>query len=105
MTRGVTRGISPGVIHNPLLSAPTRNAAATSTYLIGLTGAASALIYHREGQIDVGIAIPVAIGVFVGAQVGPYVGKLFSSVGLRRLFAVVMLINAGLLIWKVSHGI
>lgn len=94
-------GVGGGIVFVPvlvlLLSLPQRTASATSTYLIGLTAAASALIYFKQGQMDAGLAIPTALGILVGAQVGARLSGLVRGDYLRRAFAVLMFVNAFLL--------
>jgi len=95
-------GVGGGVFFVPILAIliglPQRSAAATSTFLIGLTAATSALIYYRQGQMDVHVTIPAAIGVLVGAQIGARVSKHIPNLWLRRTFATVIFGNAALLI-------
>lgn len=107
-------GVGGGIIFVPvltlLLARPVRIAAATSTYLIGLTGAASALVYVRgmtragPDPMLVSVAVPSVVGIFVGAQIGARVSKVLPGERLRLAFAALMLINAGLLVWKVLDG-
>ena len=52
------------------MGVPLRVATATSNLMIGITAAASAVIYLIRGGIDPYVAGPTAIGVFVGASVG-----------------------------------
>lgn len=97
-------GVGGGLVFVPvlvlLLSAEQRSASATSTYLIGLTAAASGLIYYQHGQVDVGIAIPAALGILIGAQIGAHVSGLVSGFWLRKIFGIVMWVNAYLLAEK-----
>ncbi|MBA3725727.1 MAG: sulfite exporter TauE/SafE family protein [Armatimonadetes bacterium] len=95
-------GVGGGIVFVPvlalLLSLPQRAASATSTYLIGLTAAASALIYFTQGQMDAVLAIPTALGILIGAQAGARLSGFVSRDSLRRAFAVVMFVNAFLLL-------
>ena len=52
------------------MGVPLRVATATSNLMIGITAAASAVIYLIRGGIDPYVAGPTAIGVFLGATVG-----------------------------------
>ena len=52
------------------MGVPLRVATATSNLMIGITAAASAVIYLIRGGIDPYVAGPTAIGVFVGATLG-----------------------------------
>ncbi len=65
-----------------------------------MTAAASALIYQAHGQMEPRITVAAALGILVGAQVGARMSKALSGIWLRRLFAIVMFVNAFMLIQK-----
>ena len=71
-------GIGGGIIKVPLMNlamgVPLRVATATSNLMIGITAAASAVIYLIRGEIDPYVAGPTAIGVFLGATLGSRLG-------------------------------
>lgn len=94
-------GVGGGVFFVPILAIliglPQRTAAATSTFLIGLTAATSAIIYFRQGQMNLDVTIPAAIGILVGAQLGARLSGKVSDLWLRRMFATVKVVTAGLL--------
>ena len=87
-------GIGGGLIKVPLMNlamgVPLRVATATSNMMIGITAAASALIYAIHGGLDVYVAGPTAIGVFIGATAGSRLGHRVELRYLRLLFVVVM---------------
>jgi uncharacterized membrane protein YfcA len=91
-------GIGGGIIKVPLMhlsmGVPLRVAAATSNMMIGITAAASALIYVIHGGIDVYVAGPTAIGVFIGATAGSRLEGRVDAGHLRVLFVVVLLYTA-----------
>jgi uncharacterized membrane protein YfcA len=91
-------GIGGGIIKVPLMNlamgVPLRVATATSNLMIGITAAASAVIYLLRGEIDPYVAGPTAIGVFVGASVGSRVAPRIELRYLRLLFVVVLLYTA-----------
>jgi uncharacterized membrane protein YfcA len=91
-------GIGGGIIKVPLMhlsmGVPLRIAAATSNMMIGITAAASALIYVIHGGIDIYVAGPTAIGVFLGATAGSRFGDRVDAGHLRLLFVVVLLYTA-----------
>jgi hypothetical protein len=95
-------GVGGGVFFVPILALliglPQRTAAATSTFLIGLTAATSAIIYFRQGQMDLDVSIPAALGILIGAQLGARISGNVSDLFLRRMFAVVKFVTAGLLL-------
>lgn len=101
-------GVGGGLVFVPtltmLLHRGARESSATSTYLIGLTGAASALIYAKAGHMDYALTAPVALGILIGAQVGARVSKHIPAQKLSYAFAGVMVVNAVLLVNKAVQG-
>jgi uncharacterized protein len=87
-------GVGGGIIKVPLMhlamGVPLRVATATSNLMIGVTAAASAVIYLLRGEIDPYVAGPVAIGVFLGATGGSRVAHRIELRWLRLLFVVVL---------------
>lgn len=91
-------GIGGGTIKVPLMhltmGVPLRVAIATSNLMIGITAAASAVIYLLRGEIDPYVAGPTAIGVFLGATIGSRVAHRIGLRYLRMLFVVVIAYTA-----------
>lgn len=91
-------GIGGGIIKVPLMNlsmgVPLRVATATSNLMIGITAAASAVIYLIRGEIDPYIAGPTGLGVFVGATIGSRVAHRIDVRYLRLLFVAVLLYTA-----------
>jgi uncharacterized membrane protein YfcA len=91
-------GVGGGIVKVPLMhlamGVPMRVATATSNLMIGVTAAASAVIYLLRGEIDPYVAGPVAIGVFVGASAGSRVAHRVQLRFLRALFVIVLLYTA-----------
>ena len=52
------------------MGVPLRVATATSNLMVGITAAASAVIYVIHGGVDPYVAGPTVIGVFLGANIG-----------------------------------
>jgi hypothetical protein len=97
-------GIGGGIIKVPLMNlsmgVPLRVATATSNLMIGITAAASAIIYLIHGGIDPYVAGPTAIGVFLGALVGSRLGHRVDLRYLRVLFVVVLAYTAVLMLLR-----
>jgi hypothetical protein len=91
-------GVGGGIVKVPLMhigmGVPLRVATATSNLMIGVTAAASAVIYLLRGEIDPYVAGPVAIGVFLGASAGSRVAHRIQLRVLQGLFVVVLLYTA-----------
>lgn len=69
-------GISGGFIKVPLMYAvmdvPLGIATATSSFMVGITAAASVFVYYGRGDIHPLVVIPTALGIFSGAMIGVY---------------------------------
>ncbi len=91
-------GIGGGIVKVPLMhvtmGVPLRVATATSNLMIGITAAASAVIYLLRDEIDPYVAGPTAIGVFLGATIGSRVAHRIGLRYLRLLFVVVIVYTA-----------
>ncbi len=97
-------GIGGGIVKVPLMhvgmGVPLRIATATSNLMIGITAAASAIIYLLRGGIDPYVAAPTAIGVFIGASLGSRLSHRVDLRILRWLFVVVLLYTAWQMLMK-----
>ena len=97
-------GIGGGIIKVPLMNltmgVPLRVSTATSNLMIGITAAASAVIYLLRGEIDPYVAGPTAIGVFLGASIGSRLGPRIDLRYLRALFVIVLLYTASQMLLK-----
>ena len=69
---------------------PFKVSTTTSSFMIGVTAAASAGVYLRRGYIDPGLAMPVVIGVLIGSMIGTHVLARSNSQLLRRVFTWVI---------------
>ncbi|MGA3351741.1 MAG: sulfite exporter TauE/SafE family protein [Acidimicrobiales bacterium] len=97
-------GIGSGVLKVPAMDLamhiPMKVSTATSNLLIGLTAAASAVVYFSRGDIDPLIAGPVAIGVLLGATQGSRLLAGIRADRLRVLFVIALLAVAVQMLWK-----
>lgn len=91
-------GIGGGIVKVPLMhlsmGVPLRVATATSNLMIGITAAASAVIYVIHGGVDPYVAGPTAIGVFIGATAGSRLSHRVDVGMLRMLFVIVLAYTA-----------
>lgn len=87
-------GIGGGGIKVPAMNAasnvPMKAALATSNFMIGVTAAASALVYVRNQYCDFFLTAPVVLGTLAGAYVGARFTNRVRGVFLKRLFIAVM---------------
>jgi len=88
-------GVGGGLIKIPvmylLMGVPLKVAAATSSFMIGVTATAGAVVYYLNGDINPPVAVPVALGVFAGAMAGTWANARISTGLLRKLFVAVFI--------------
>jgi uncharacterized membrane protein YfcA len=104
-------GVGGGFLKVPAMrlgmGVPTRVAVATSNVMIGVTAAASLVIYLQRGFLYPLVAAPVALGVAPGALLGARLSRRVSSRLMARLLAVVVLVVAVQMVLRalgVWHG-
>jgi uncharacterized membrane protein YfcA len=89
-------GVGGGIIKVPVLNAfcgiPIRVAAATSAFMIGVTGAASAFIYFGRGDVALHLTAAVAIGALPGSLLGARLSHRVEARSLKLIMAVVLLV-------------
>ncbi len=87
-------GVGGGTVKVPamhiVMGAPLRVATPPSNVMIGVTAAASAVLYLLRGAVDPYVAGPVVVGVFVGASAASRVAHRVPVDVLRLLFVVVL---------------
>ena len=91
-------GIGGGGIKVPAMNVvsgvPMKAAVATSNFMIGVTAAASALVYIRNGFCDAFVAGPVMLGTLLGAFVGARLTERVKGLFLKKVFVVILTIIA-----------
>lgn len=101
-------GIGGGPIKVPVMyifmNVPLMVATATSNFMIGVTAAASAMVYYRRGDILVQYAAPLAVGVFVGSLLGARLSPRIHTRHVVYLLVAIMLYLAGHLIIHLLRG-
>ncbi|HEY3615766.1 MAG TPA: sulfite exporter TauE/SafE family protein, partial [Candidatus Sulfotelmatobacter sp.] len=101
-------GIGGGPIKVPVMyifmKVPLMVATATSNFMIGVTAAASAIVYYRRGDILVQYAAPLAVGVFVGSLLGARLAPRIHTRVVVYLLVGVMFYLAGHLIVHQLRG-
>src|SRR5580692_6871284 len=80
-------------------------ASATSNFMIGVTAAASAIVYYRRGDILVQYAAPLAVGVFLGSLLGARVAPRINRKVVVYLLVGVMLYLAAHLTFHLLRGV
>jgi len=95
-------GIGGGPIKVPVMfifmNVPLMVATATSNFMIGVTAAASAIVYYKRGDILVQYSAPLAVGVFMGSLLGARLAPRIHTKIVVYLLVAVMFYLAGHLI-------
>lgn len=97
---GIGSGALKVLAMDHIMKIPFKVSTTTSNFMMGVTGAASAVVYFHRGQIDPGIAMPVALGVLVGSTVGSGILMRVKTDRLKLVFAVVVIFLAGQMIYN-----
>ena len=100
---GIGSGALKVVAMDGIMRIPFKVSTTTSNFMIGVTAAASAVIYLQRGYIHPALTMPVVIGVVLGALSGSKILVNTKSSGwLRWVFAIVVTV---LSIQMIYHGI
>lgn len=100
---GIGSGALKVVAMDKIMRIPFKVSTTTSNFMIGVTAAASAVVYLQRGYIDPGLSMPVVIGVLLGALTGSKIlVNTQSSNWLRWVFTVVV---AALALQMIYNGI
>ncbi|GAA4314963.1 sulfite exporter TauE/SafE family protein [Compostibacter hankyongensis] len=91
---GVGSGALKVLAMDNVMRIPFKVSTTTSNFMIGVTAAASAVIYFQRGYVDPGLAMPVLVGVLAGALLGSRWLIQSESAWIRVLFTVVLTILA-----------
>ena len=100
-----TAGASGGFIKTPatseIMHVPTKVAAATTTFTIGVTAASALCVFAIQGRIDPITSAAVVVGSLVGGRMGSSLQARLSPQWTRRgmsallvAVAVVLVVNA-----------
>ncbi len=88
-------GVGGGFLTVPTLrlgmGVPMRVAAATSSFMLGVTACAGALVYLVRGAVDPVVTVPVVLGVTAGAFLGSSLAARIRSSVLAVVLAAVLL--------------
>lgn len=101
---GVGGGFLKVPAMNLAMGLPFKVAAATSSFMIGVTAAASAYAYYARGELDAALAAPVVVGVFAGARAGAGILPRVPASRLKATFALLLLFVGGRMMWAALGG-
>ncbi|MGY5263082.1 sulfite exporter TauE/SafE family protein [Lactiplantibacillus plantarum] len=88
---GIGSGAFKVLAMDTIMHMPLKPSSATSNLMMGVTAAASAMVYFFNGSIEPGIAAPLAIGIIVGALIGSRIMTRLKPRLIRMIFVPVML--------------
>ena len=93
-----TAGVSGGFIKTPatseLMHVPTKVAAATTTFTIGITAAAALAVFAVQGRIDHRAATAVIVGSLVGSTLGAQLQARLHPPMVRAGLSVLLVVVA-----------
>jgi uncharacterized membrane protein YfcA len=101
---GIGSGALKVIAMDRIMGIPFKVSTATSSFMIGVTGVASAAIYLKRGYIHPVIALPVMLGVLSGSMVGARLLPRLPVRTLRRLFAILVGVIAVQMIFEGLRG-
>ncbi|MDR2465122.1 MAG: sulfite exporter TauE/SafE family protein [Streptococcaceae bacterium] len=87
---GIGSGAFKVMAMDGVMKMPLKPSSATSNLMMGVTAAASAVVYFFQGVIHPLIAVPLALGIVVGAMIGSKVMPKLPSRTLRLIFIPVL---------------
>jgi uncharacterized membrane protein YfcA len=87
---GIGSGALKVLAMDTMMKIPFKVSTTTSNFMVGVTAAASAVIYLQRGYIDPGLAFPIVVGVLIGAFFGSKILMHAKVKTLRLVFSVVV---------------
>lgn len=91
---GIGSGALKVLAMDSAMKIPFRVSTTTSNFMVGVTAAASAVVYLQRGYIDPGIAFPVIIGVLAGAFTGSKLLMKINVNSLKLIFSIAITVIA-----------
>jgi uncharacterized membrane protein YfcA len=101
---GIGSGALKVLAMDTAMKIPFKVSTTTSNFMVGVTAAASAVIYFQRGYIDPGLAMPIVVGVLLGAFFGSKILPKTNVKKLRLLFSVVIFFLAVSMIYNGITG-
>ncbi len=101
---GIGAGAVNVLVMDRIMQLPYKVSSTTSNFMIGITAAAGAGVYLKEGFISPSLVMPVMLGVLLGASGGARILPTAKSQSLRVLFSAFVFIMAVEMIYRGSVG-
>lgn len=100
---GIGSGALKVLAMDTTMKIPFKVSTTTSNFMIGVTAAASAVVYLQRGYMDPGIAFPVILGVLAGAFTGSKLLARINPKVLRIIFCIAITFVAIEMIYNGYH--
>lgn len=97
---GIGAGVFKVLAMDQVMKMPMKASTATSNFMIGVTAAASSVVYFVRGDVVPAVAGPVALGVLLGATLGTKLMVRLKGSTLRKMFIPVLGVVAIQMIYK-----
>lgn len=97
---GIGSGAFKVLAMDNIMKMPFKVSTTTSNFMIGVTAAASAVVYLQQGYIVPKIAGAVMLGVLVGSTVGSKLVVYVNTKWLKKVFTIVVAFVAVQMIYK-----
>lgn len=101
---GIGSGALKVLAMDTAMKIPFKVSTTTSNFMVGVTAAASAVIYLQRGYIDPGLAMSIVVGVLLGAFLGSKLLPIINVKKLRLLFSIVIFFLAISMIYNGFTG-
>lgn len=99
---GIGSGALKVLAMDNIMRIPFKVSTTTSNFMIGVTAAASAVVYLQRGYISPGLCLPVVLGVLAGAFAG---SKLLTNAKVKWLRIVFSVVISFLAVQMIYNGI
>lgn len=101
-------GVGGGFLKVPVLTmamgVPTKAAAATSNFMVGLTAVASLAIYLGRGFVQPEVVVPLTIGIVAGALGSGRMAGRVTGTRVQRVLSLVLVLVAAQMAWQAIGG-
>lgn len=101
---GIGSGALKVLAMDTAMRIPFKVSTTTSNFMVGVTAAASAVIYLQRGYIDPGLAMPIVVGVLIGAFAGSKILPKANVKKLRILFSIAIFLVAVMMMYNGITG-
>jgi uncharacterized membrane protein YfcA len=95
-------GTSGGFIKTPaaseIMHVPTKVAAATTTFTVGITSSAALIVMAIQGRIDAQPSAAVIVGSLIGGQIGAHYQSKLAPAAVRKVLSIMLVTVAVILV-------